>query len=97
MSSQGNDQLKEGMILSTIKRQKTTKKIQQAIAQLTMDDVPLTVSKIAKMTGMSQATVYRYRHLLGPDCIRGYEKAFFLEHLLGENPKRSLLDELLQD
>lgn len=60
--------------LATLRRQTTKQLIQNAITYLKQSNRPITVSEIVSITGLSKATVYRYREIIGEDNLRSYTK-----------------------
>jgi DNA invertase Pin-like site-specific DNA recombinase len=60
--------------LATLRRRTTKQLIQNAITYLKQSNRPITVSEIVSVTGLSKATVYRYREIIGKDNLRNYTK-----------------------
>jgi len=60
--------------LATLRRRTTKQLIQNAITYLKQSNRPITVSEIVSVTGLSKATVYRYREIIGEDNLRNYTK-----------------------
>lgn len=60
--------------LATLRRRTTKQLIQNAITYLKQSNRPITVSEIVSVTGLSKATVYRYREIIGEDNLRSYTK-----------------------
>ncbi|MFU2207772.1 hypothetical protein [Solidesulfovibrio sp. C21] len=57
-----------------LKRQWTKSRIEEAISYLKENNLPVTAMAIVNATGLSKATVYRYRELIGNENIRNYTK-----------------------
>ncbi len=60
--------------LATLHRRTTKQLIQNAITYLKQSNRPITVGEIVSITGLSKATVYRYREIIGNDNLRSYTK-----------------------
>ena len=56
------------------RRKATISRIRWAINNLQKKNTPVSVTEIVRLTGLSKATVYRYRDLVGDENIRGYTK-----------------------
>ena len=56
------------------RRKATISRIRWAINNLHKKNIPVSVTEIVRLTGLSKATVYRYRDLVGDENIRGYTK-----------------------
>lgn len=56
------------------RRKVTISRIRWAINNLHRKNTPVSVTEIVRLTGLSKATVYRYRDLVGDENIRGYTK-----------------------
>ena len=56
------------------KRQWTKSRIEEAISYLKENNLPVTAMAIVNATGLSKATVYRYRELIGNENLRNYTK-----------------------
>ena len=62
--------------------QRSTKaRIREAVKYLKRENLPVTVIGVVRLTGMSKATIYRYRDFVGKENIRSYDK--FEEFFLG--------------
>lgn len=59
---------------ANMKRQGTKKLIDEAIAYLVENKIPVSAIEIVNVTGLSRATVYRYKDLIGKENIRAYTK-----------------------
>ena len=57
-----------------LKRQWTKSRIEEAISYLKENNLPVTAMAIVNATGLSKATVYRYRELIGNENLRSYTK-----------------------
>jgi response regulator of citrate/malate metabolism len=56
------------------KRQLTKFRIEDAALYLKENNMPVTAMAIVNATGLSKATVYRYRELIGNENLRNYTK-----------------------
>ena len=56
------------------KRQWTKSRIEEAVSHLKENNMPVTAMAIVNATGLSKATVYRYRELIGNENLRSYTK-----------------------
>lgn len=60
--------------LANLRRQTTKQLIQNAIAHLKQNNRPITANEIVSITGLSKATVYRYRDIIGEENLRAYTR-----------------------
>lgn len=63
------------------KQRATIARIREAVKHLKQENLPVTVIGVVRLTGMSKATIYRYRDFVGKENIRSYDK--FEEFFLG--------------
>jgi hypothetical protein len=56
------------------KRQWTKSRIEEAISYLKENNRPVNAMAIVHETGLSKATVYRYREVIGNENLRNYTK-----------------------
>ena len=77
------DQLSGVQQNAYLKRQWTKSRIEEAISYLKENNMPVTAMAIVNATGLSKATVYRYRELIGNENLRSYTK--FQSHLSLQN------------
>jgi len=68
------DQLSGVQQNAYLKRQWTKSRIEEAISYLKENNLPVTAMAIVNATGLSKATVYRYRELIGNENLRSYTK-----------------------
>jgi response regulator of citrate/malate metabolism len=68
------DQLSGVQQNANFKRQWTKSRIEEAISHLKENNLPVTAIAIVNATGLSKATVYRYRELIGNVHFRNYTK-----------------------
>jgi len=59
---------------ANFKRQWTKFRIEDAVLYLKENNMPVTAMAIVNATGLSKATVYRYRELIGNENLRSYTK-----------------------
>lgn len=68
------DQLSGVQQNAHLKRQWTKSRIAEAVSYLKENNLPVTAMAIVNATGLSKATVYRYRELIGNENLRNYTK-----------------------
>ena len=68
------DQLSGVQQNAYLKRQWTKSRIEEAVSYLNENNLSVTAMAIVNVTGLSKATVYRYRELIGNDNLRSYTK-----------------------
>ena len=60
--------------VAEMRRKGTSKVIEEAILYLRNENLPVSVTAIVNLTGLSKATVYRYKDIIGKDNIRSYTR-----------------------
>lgn len=60
--------------VAEMRRKGTKTVIEEAISYLNAENIPVTVIAIVNITGLSKATVYRYKDIIGEENIRSYTK-----------------------
>jgi DNA invertase Pin-like site-specific DNA recombinase len=70
--------------VANMKRQGTKILIDEAISYLNKNKIPVSAIEIVNITGLSRATVYRYKDLIGKENVRAYTK--FNDDILCEGP-----------
>jgi hypothetical protein len=81
MNKNESSQLSQIEDFKSRKQRATIARIREAVKHLKRENLPITVIGVVRLTGMSKATIYRYRDFVGKENIRSYDK--FEEFFLG--------------